>query len=407
MRTVRVNLQEGWVTEEWKLRRLFRDLELFPPDPGSQTHILRLTFMCSDSRLLDERSGFPHSGLNLTISVPSKYMTLSTKEGLRVIACESRDIKMPGPADILNRVSACFSEGLSSHMTLAIFYSLKKLDRELPDLWLEAALEKPSETTINTSESESLESVGRFRIHSELACRLSYFKGIVSCTKCKHESDPVEFSSATSRFTNMSSCSICERSNSVYVSNNEVTGVDCAVAQVIEASFWIFCGCGKDCSYINGIRVGREKRNIAFKCGCPETVVKVDFECTVRLISRKKDQISPRLRAEESPTRKFKVGVALPMNGACKHYKKSFRWLKYPCCNEWYACNQCHDSRVTNHERGSEDEADVMLCGFCSVEQSLHAVCCSCGKETTPGWSVKEKVSTEPKRKPPYWKRRK
>jgi len=25
-------------------------------------------------------------------------------------------------------------------------------------------------------------------------------------------------------------------------------------------------------------------------------------------------------------------GKPLPENGACKHYKKSMRWLRFPCC---------------------------------------------------------------------------
>lgn len=28
-------------------------------------------------------------------------------------------------------------------------------------------------------------------------------------------------------------------------------------------------------------------------------------------------------------------GTSLPDNGACKHYRHSYRWLRFPCCGEW------------------------------------------------------------------------
>lgn len=39
---------------------------------------------------------------------------------------------------------------------------------------------------------------------------------------------------------------------------------------------------------------------------------------------------APRKRIKD--THSFKLGTPLPDNGTCKHYKKSFRWLRFPCC---------------------------------------------------------------------------
>jgi hypothetical protein len=30
----------------------------------------------------------------------------------------------------------------------------------------------------------------------------------------------------------------------------------------------------------------------------------------------------------------IKINTPLPLNGACQHYKKSFRWLRFPCCGK-------------------------------------------------------------------------
>ena len=76
-----------------------------------------------------------------------------------------------------------------------------------------------------------------------------------------------------------------------------------------------------------------------------------------------------------------KKGSNLPLNGTCEHYKKSFRWLRFPCCGKAYPCDTCHDLQTKNgHEL---TWANRMMCGFCSKEQPLNSKCCSCGKELT------------------------
>ena len=41
------------------------------------------------------------------------------------------------------------------------------------------------------------------------------------------------------------------------------------------------------------------------------------------------------------------VGKPLPQKGACKHYKLSHRWLRFPCCARAYPCAVCHELDVT------------------------------------------------------------
>ncbi|KNE67626.1 hypothetical protein AMAG_12079 [Allomyces macrogynus ATCC 38327] len=68
-------------------------------------------------------------------------------------------------------------------------------------------------------------------------------------------------------------------------------------------------------------------------------------------------------------------GQPLPNEGRCKHYAKSYRWFRFPCCGRVYACDICH-------EKNKPDDHDVvranrMVCGFCSKEQPFAQGDCS------------------------------
>ncbi|TGZ59003.1 hypothetical protein CRM22_009310 [Opisthorchis felineus] len=76
-------------------------------------------------------------------------------------------------------------------------------------------------------------------------------------------------------------------------------------------------------------------------------------------------------------------GSPLPDYGSCKHYRKSYRWLRFPCCGRLDPCDVCHDEAVTD---GHEMElATRMVCGFCSKEQAFSNTkpCVRCGKQLT------------------------
>lgn len=70
-------------------------------------------------------------------------------------------------------------------------------------------------------------------------------------------------------------------------------------------------------------------------------------------------------------------GEALPGNGTCKHYGKSYRWFRFSCCQSLYPCDICHDEQ-SGHKSLI---ANKMVCGFCSKEQSVKKEC-ECGKNT-------------------------
>ena len=74
------------------------------------------------------------------------------------------------------------------------------------------------------------------------------------------------------------------------------------------------------------------------------------------------------------------VGQPLPHSGACSHYKKSFRWFRFPCCGKAYPCDTCHDQDNPSHK---VEWATRQICGLCSREFSTSKKECICG--ATPG----------------------
>lgn len=71
------------------------------------------------------------------------------------------------------------------------------------------------------------------------------------------------------------------------------------------------------------------------------------------------------------------AGEPLPDRGACKHYRKSYRWFRFSCCSKVHPCDKCHDD-AENH---LNEWANRMICGYCSREQNYAVANCNfCGR---------------------------
>ncbi|AFM99419.1 hypothetical protein EHEL_111460 [Encephalitozoon hellem ATCC 50504] len=108
-----------------------------------------------------------------------------------------------------------------------------------------------------------------------------------------------------------------------------------------------------------------------FRIKCYECLSNIVLKISsINLIQKKKETLKP--------------GQPLPDKGACKHYKKSYRWFRFPCCNSLYPCDICHDE-----ESGHVHQmANKMVCGMCSKEQGVSKTC-DCGmslKRSTSFW---------------------
>ncbi|KAJ1857472.1 hypothetical protein GGH12_001638 [Coemansia sp. RSA 1822] len=87
-------------------------------------------------------------------------------------------------------------------------------------------------------------------------------------------------------------------------------------------------------------------------------------------------------RREEMALLGVVPGQPLPKTGACKHFGRSHRWMRFPCCGKTYPCVTCHD----DNEDHDHEYAQSMLCGFCAKEQRISkaeqtGLCISCGAQ--------------------------
>ena len=86
--------------------------------------------------------------------------------------------------------------------------------------------------------------------------------------------------------------------------------------------------------------------------------------------------IGPRHRKPEKLG--IHAGEPLPKRGSCAHYKRSYRWFRFSCCNKVYACDRCHDEAENDHVN---EWANRMICGWCSREQNYSVDTCRfCGR---------------------------
>ncbi|KAI8060798.1 hypothetical protein BC940DRAFT_311371 [Gongronella butleri] len=80
------------------------------------------------------------------------------------------------------------------------------------------------------------------------------------------------------------------------------------------------------------------------------------------------DQVVMKLKKKKKPQDMIlMVGQPLPNQGTCKHYGKSKRWFRFPCCSKLYACDVCHDKQ----EDHVAETAHRQVCGMCSKEQTI------------------------------------
>ncbi|OCL07203.1 hypothetical protein AOQ84DRAFT_342149 [Glonium stellatum] len=81
-----------------------------------------------------------------------------------------------------------------------------------------------------------------------------------------------------------------------------------------------------------------------------------------------------RAPVKRKPAEKLGIvaGTELPERGRCTHYKKSYRWFRFSCCNKVFPCDRCHDQAIDH----PIEHANRMICGFCSREQNYRPKDC-------------------------------
>lgn len=241
------------------------------------------------------------------------------------------------------------------------------------------------------------ESVGTFRIKSALL--------VVQCERCKTKHDYNVFNGQKAN----GACKKCHQEQSVVYHSelmhhfSPVAGylhlANCRAFDFIlnDSTVVVNClECNKD-NTLKGLLTSAKK-----EYWCQHCHKKIEIKIShvkfsllqpsgaVVNTSKKSNQDSQQNATKKKIHREpgIKEGEALPGNGACKHYKKSFRWLRFPCCGKAYPCDICHDEGENNdHEMKI---ANKMICGFCSKEQPFFRdkPCISCKSGVTKGRSA-------------------
>ena len=162
-----------------------------------------------------------------------------------------------------------------------------------------------------------------------------------------------------------------------------VDAVGCTIFDLLPSKFQATCTCGEG----QALNACFETYNSSKTCWTCHLVM--TFHASqpkfVRIGSTVPTKIGQKIQEQKLEKRKQKreglsIGTPLPSNGACSHYKRSYRWFRFPCCNKLFPCDVCHEeNNLDGHEMVW---ATRMVCGFCSREQVYsNGKACICGRD--------------------------
>ncbi len=153
-------------------------------------------------------------------------------------------------------------------------------------------------------------------------------------------------------------------------------------ADILPSTIQVTCShCTPDDPYASTVKVEKVQigEPILFNCKnchrqCSFEIGRVDWVHIAGLLpeGRPKRGAIPKLPSQ--------IGEPLPDRGACKHFRKSFRWFRFPCCGKAYPCEECHNEDPSNGGHKAE-WASRQICGCCSRELPISQKECACGAE--------------------------
>jgi len=121
--------------------------------------------------------------------------------------------------------------------------------------------------------------------------------------------------------------------------------------------------------------------NAKFKLGTDSVKLTQLMPSGVDTSVQKAINVAPSKTKKPPKDPSIKEGHPLPEWGACRHYKHSYRWFRFPCCGKAYPCDVCHDKKE-DHEHTF---ANRIICGHCCKEQNFSPdrPCRSCDQHMT------------------------
>lgn len=232
---------------------------------------------------------------------------------------------------------------------------------------------------------------------------LSVLRIQVVCTRCRKPMDLAtdEGCSGTDPRTAQSTCHVCKQELGIRLAPSichggcpsiaHVLGVNCHPIQMLRSDFEASCGNCTETARVRNIGPGYRKRAECNSCFSKINLSVEGAEVLGQGVAQWRqvaeeegDRLTARRQLQDARKRErelgIKVGQPLPEKGTCKHYGKSYRWLRFPCCGRAFPCDTCHDEQ-TDHPH---EWANRMLCGLCSHEQPFSKDKCTyCGAAQT------------------------
>ncbi|KAK2774957.1 chy zinc finger domain protein [Colletotrichum kahawae] len=219
-------------------------------------------------------------------------------------------------------------------------------------------------------------------LHSIELFQVSILNLSVKCTRCKTAN---EITGLRHDAPQTSSCRKCAtgfaaqfRQQLVHANSTRAGFVDltgCTVVDMLPSTFVPACAkCSTQSQGLVSVR-GDATTNVCRTCHG-----KFTFKIpTVKFLAISAGNLAAPSAGPVKKAEKLGLhaGTPLPDRGACGHYRKSYRWFRFSCCNRVHPCDRCHDDA----EGHVNEWATRMVCGWCSREQRYSPDACGfCGR---------------------------
>ncbi|KAI1472862.1 uncharacterized protein F4812DRAFT_410640 [Daldinia caldariorum] len=221
-------------------------------------------------------------------------------------------------------------------------------------------------------------------LHGIELLQVSILNLSVKCERCKTLNDATGLKPEVEKTGSCRKCATAFtakfRQETVHQNSTRAGFIDvacCTVADMLPSTFVPTCSrCSTPSQGLVTVR-GDAVTNVCRECHAKFTfkIPEVKF-LAISQGALPPPPSGPRKRAEEKLG--LHAGDALPRNGACAHYRRSYRWFRFSCCGKVYACDKCHDEEEEGH---AQEWAHRMICGWCSREQNYAPEACGfCGR---------------------------
>lgn len=223
----------------------------------------------------------------------------------------------------------------------------------------------------------------------------------VVCSRCKKPLDMQSPEGGIEARTAEAACSTCKQELSVRIAPSichggcttiaHVLGVNCHPTQLLRSDVDATCGECTERIRVRNVGPGYKKRADCNACHIRVNLAIEGAELLGNAVAHWRDvaeqqgeRMNARQQLQEARRQEREMGIhagqPLPSNGQCKHFSKSYRWLRFPCCGRAFPCPVCHDENADH----PHEWANRMLCGHCSHEQPFSKDhCVKCGAAQT------------------------